>query len=463
MAHTVADPATLQRLARELSARDKWPRAELLEIQKRHLDAMLRHAASASRYYRDTIGAAVGRGAPLSDLPVLTKRALMDNWNQIVTDPRVALRDVEAHLAGERCGEPFLGEYRVFATGGTTGERAVIVYDLDAWQSTIANVLRWVQTMGARPETRLVGIGAPTPLHITNQAFAALRSGRRDAPRLSVLTPLPELVQALNDYQPEMVLTYPSFTRRLIEEQEAGRLQIYPKRVATAAEVLTNHVRERVRETWNARVLDSYGTTEAGLLGTECDAAMGIHLAEDMVVYEVVDHDGQRVPDGASGARILVTTLFNRALPLIRYEISDIATLESGPCACGRPYGRVTAIEGRREEYMTLRALGGGTIRIHAGRLRAPLVGVPGLRQFQVVPGEDHLTLRMSVRSGADVDRTRASAAHVVCAVLHEMGADVRVTSELVESINGAGTGAKEKLVASAGDIRVAGADPTPR
>ena len=55
-------------------------------------------------------------------------------------------------------------------------------------------------------------------------------------------------------------------------------MQIYPKRIATAAEVLTNDVRERVRETWNARVLDSYGTTEAGLLGIECDAATGIHL-----------------------------------------------------------------------------------------------------------------------------------------------------------------------------------------
>jgi hypothetical protein len=71
------------------------------------------------------------------------------------------------------------------------------------------------------------------------------------------------------------------------------------------------------------------------------------------------------------------------------------------------------------------------------------------LRQFQVVPGEDHLTLRMSVRNGADVDRTRASAEHVVRSALHEMGADVRVTTEFVESIKGAGTGAKEKLVAS--------------
>ena len=70
--------------------------------------------------------------------------------------------------------------------------------------------------MGAGPGTRLVGIGAPTPLHITNQAFAELRSGQRDAPRLSVLTPLPELVRALNDYQPEMVLTCTGAKEKLV-------------------------------------------------------------------------------------------------------------------------------------------------------------------------------------------------------------------------------------------------------
>ena len=51
---------------------------------------------------------------------------------------------------------------------------------------------------------------------------------------------------------------------------------------------------------------------------------------------------------------MLLTTLFNRALPLIRYEISDIVTMANGPCACGRPYARVASIDGRREDYVRL-------------------------------------------------------------------------------------------------------------
>ena len=200
---------------------------------------MLRHAASASRYYRDTIGAARRSRHPAAVWPARPHQARAHG--ELEPD-----RDRSAHGAAGHGSAPgrrpvrraFSRRYRAFATGGTTGERAVLVYDRDAWQSTIANVLRWLQTMGAGPGTRLVGIGTPTPLHITNQAFAELRSGRRDAPRLSVLAPLPELVRALNDYRARMVLTYPSFARRLIDEQEVGGLRCARRVSPGSAEVL---------------------------------------------------------------------------------------------------------------------------------------------------------------------------------------------------------------------------------
>ena len=99
---------------------------------------------------------------------------------------------------------------------------------------------------------------------------------------------------------------------------------------------------------------------------------------------------------------------------------------------------------------MVLRAHGGGRIRLHAARLRAPLAGVPGLRQYQVVPGEQQLTLRFSIRREADAEMVRAHAADVVRSALRTAGADMLVTTELVDVIERAGTGAKEKLVCSA-------------
>jgi phenylacetate-CoA ligase len=434
----------------ELTAHDAWSRDKLLEQQGRRLDAMLRRAVQASTYYRGVLGRSFDAGAPLEELPILTKSSLMEHWDRIVTDPRLRLRDAEAHLAGDSAGSLLLDEYRVCATSGTTGERAVIVYDGAGWHQFVANMLRFIAMVGASPDSRVIGVGAPTPLHLTNRAIAELRAGRTDVPRLSVITPLSEIVGALNAYKPEVVLTYPSVIRRLVEEQEAGGLRIRPQKLLSTAEVLVPAVRDMARRAWGTDTLDSYGCTEGGLLGTECEAVAGIHVAEDLLVFEAVDERGRAVSPGTPSARVLLTTLFNGVLPLIRYELSDVVTMADGPCSCGRPFARVASIVGRREEYLSLRAGGGGDVRVHAGRLRSPLAGVEGLRQFQIFPASDRLQLAVSVRDDARPEDVAAAAAATVRRALRDVGADVQVTTEVVSAIDRVGTGAKEQLVAAA-------------
>jgi len=63
----------------------------------------------------------------------------------------------------------------------------------------------------------MVGIGAPSPVHLSNRFHAETRAINADAPRLSVVTPIEEIVEALNRYQPQIIVTYPSLIRRLAE------------------------------------------------------------------------------------------------------------------------------------------------------------------------------------------------------------------------------------------------------
>jgi phenylacetate-CoA ligase len=67
-----------------------------------------------------------------------------------------------------------------------------------------------------------------------------------------------------------------------------------------------------------------------------------------------VDERGRAVPAGEPGARLLLTVLDRRTQPLVRYEISDALRERPGPCACGRPFRRVEAIEGRAEDTLVL-------------------------------------------------------------------------------------------------------------
>jgi phenylacetate-coenzyme A ligase PaaK-like adenylate-forming protein len=406
---------------------------------------------ASSAYYRETIGELVARDAPLTAIPVLTKRLLMDSFDRIVTDHRLSRALIEQHLDGNRPGDLLLGEYRTAATGGTTGERGIFVYDEAAWLSAIANIGRFQHVLGVRPTTRSVGITASSPIHLSARFQAELRAVRPGSPRLDLSMPVADVVATLNAYQPEAIVTYPSFIRVLAEEQLAGRLRITPVVVRSGAETLTAPVRELARTAWQVPVIDSYACTEVGPMGQECGHVCGIHLAEDLCVFENADEDGRPVAEGEPGARLLVTTLTNRTLPLVRYELTDMVALTAEPCGCGLPFARIRAIDGRKEEVLQFPGRHGGGISVHAGRLRSPLLRTAGVRQVQLVPLADGLEILIVVEPGHDPDATCSRAEEAVRSTLADLGAATSVRARAVGQIMRTGAGAKEKLIGVSG------------
>jgi phenylacetate-CoA ligase len=444
------DRSRLEALCARMIARDSWSRERLLAHQEERLRELVEHAVAQSPYYRQQIGCA-GRGAiDLQQIPVLTKDTLMAEFDRIVTDRRLRLIDLEEHLASEHAAKPLFGEYRVVGSGGTTGRRGVVLYDQSAWEVAVAGLLRSNATQEISAKARVLGIGAPTPLHMTNRLFAELRAGCADIPRLTLTTPLPEVVEALNGYQPEVLITYPSFIRRLAEEQSAGRLRIAPRIFCSCAETLTDSVRTLARNTWQAAVLNVYGSTETAVIGMECPWATGLHVAEDMLVVEVVDEKNRPVPAGAPGRKVLVTNLFNRALPLIRYELSDIVTVAEGPCRCGRPHLRLASIHGRREDDLSLPARSGGQLRVNAFLFGDTLLHIPAIRQYQLSSRQGELLVRVVLRETSSPEDVLQSARRAIANELERVGAVVeRLTVEAVAEIARVGTGAKEKLVSA--------------
>jgi phenylacetate-CoA ligase len=133
----------------------------------------------------------------------------MDNFDRIVTDPRLRRSELEAHLSGPEPERPYLGRYKLFTTAGTTGVRGLFVEDAGEFASWIATCLRGLASWGLGPATRLAGIGSPSPLHIS-----------------------------------------PSVAAALAEEQLQGRLRISPGLVATSSEVQTADMRRRMAAAW---------------------------------------------------------------------------------------------------------------------------------------------------------------------------------------------------------------------
>jgi putative adenylate-forming enzyme len=431
-----------------MQARERWSRERLVAYQQQQLNSLVEYAIKHSPYYRDAIGRIDTDEVRLSDLPILSRATLAAEFDQIVTDPRLRLAEAERHLAGPHADQALLGEYRVVGSGGTSGQRSIIIYNRDAWEIVLSEILYVMAVQGIDVYARVIGIGAPTPLHMTNRLFADLGGERSGAPRLAVTTPLPEIVAALNAYKPDAIITYPSLIRRLAEEQRAGRLALAAKQFCSVAETLSPAVRQLAHDVWGAVVLDDYGATEAGLVAVECPHQSGLHIPEDRIILEVVDADNRAVPAGVPGIKLLLTNLFNHTLPLIRYEISDIVSFVEGCCPCGRTHRRLAAVGGRREDVLVLPGRGGGRVEVNAFLFGEALLHVPAISQYQLVPGDGELSVKLVLRDGSESAPALEAARHVIESEFGKLGASVaKLTILAVKHIPRKGTGAKERPI----------------
>jgi len=108
-----------------------------------------------------------------------------------------------------------------------------------------------------------------------------------------------------------------------------------------------------IEKAWGSEPFNTYGVSEGGG-GVECERHEGIHLFEDLYIFEVVDAENRPVPDGTPGHKLLITNLVNRVQPFIRYEVTDLVTMETRACRCGRPFRLARSIDGRSDDLIYL-------------------------------------------------------------------------------------------------------------
>lgn len=410
----------------ELRSHDRWTRDELLVHQTRALRDLRAFAVPNSPFYAEA-----HRGlekAPLEALPVVTKQTLMERFDDLVTDRDVRLANVEAYLDHAAATDLFRGHYRVTATGGTTGRRGVFLADPEEWRTVLASYSRaydWAGVAGGlTTRLRMAVISSRNPTHQSSIVGATIASRFVPTLRLDAIQPIAEVVAALNEFRPNSLVGYASILRTLAEEQVAGRLHVTPRAVMSASEVLTPDTRERIRAAFDVPATNVYGATETAGIASECRLGH-LHRYEDLVIAEVVDEDNQPVPEGEFGAKTLVTVLFSRTQPLIRYELSDrIAAAPGMPDDL--PFSLLAGIQGREEEVLNL-----GGVSVHPNVFDGALEPLP-VAGWQVI--DEGGRVRVLLAGAADVDA--AVTADAVRFALERVGAhDVRVDVDLVDAI----------------------------
>jgi phenylacetate-coenzyme A ligase PaaK-like adenylate-forming protein len=390
--HDFADRAIMARASRE----------RLEASQQRKFRKLVRHVWRHSTYYRSLMNerSLDPTTCHVSDFPEMSKYDLIDNFDEIVTDPRLSLKVVrQFHEQNDNPTALLDDRYFVVRTSGSSSQIGYLAYTAREWIRGCSHHLRFAPGMRLRKRSAWIGCSG----HFAGVTVGL--TGRRGINRLfydcrmfDIGRPLAELVAGLNAFQPHLLSGYAAGLNVIGQEQAEGRLKLTPDRVVNSGEPLPLELRRFLEREFRAPVSNVYSATETLFMGAAGNAGEGMSLYEDDLIFEIFD------------SHICVTNLFNKTTPLIRYRLNDTLVLEdSGPDAKG-PFRRIKEIVGRSERLLLFRNNHGQHEFVHPVHIL--VLDVPNVPFFQLrLLGEHEFLFRVQLRSGlSETERQEALA-----------------------------------------------------
>ena len=320
-------------------------KAEITALQNRLLAEHIRYCRANSPFYRRTLAAFPDRDYDfdsLQELPVTTKRDLAEHNDDFFALPMRNIADI--------C-----------FTSGTTGKPCRIVYSPGDLDRLAYNDACGYVAAGMTPDDKVLLTCTIDRCFIAGLAYyqgvvklgaAGIRNG---------LNTIPSHAEIVRELKPEAMVGVPSFLAKLgqylvdneIDHRCIKRLVCIGEPIRTRKMELTPLGR-KLDSFWPGAVHSTYASSEIVTSFTECSALCGGHPPADLAVVEILDDEGNRVPDGEVG-EVTVTPLQVSGMPLVRFRTGDISFIIPGPCPCGRGTLRLGPILGRKAQMLKVR------------------------------------------------------------------------------------------------------------
>lgn len=318
--------------------KDQWKDPQQLkEIQFRKLKAILKHAYNYVPYYRKLFSAAKIKPDDIKNPEDLRKI------------PTTSKRDVQKYFTTMVAKGMDASKLLTSVTSGSTGIPLKILHDYSFLRGIAAVYKYNLFERGVRLSDNFVAVWG--------RGSGSIQWGKKyvrlwgEISRTVVpLLPPAKLVNVLRFIKPDVLDTFPSVLHTLANYGVSG---IHPRIIFTGGEMVTQGCREIVRKTFGLEPFETYGSVEFGDLAFECNEHLGLHIITDSVFIEFVDENGEYVSLGEQG-EIIVTGLWNYAMPLIRYKIGDLGLPTDEKCSCGRSWPIIRSIQGRNNDFLIL-------------------------------------------------------------------------------------------------------------
>lgn len=271
------------------------------------------------------------------------------------------------------------------ASSGSTSIEAEFLFDRSRVRGRYAARMRYLRAHGWSPLRRTI-------FHQVNHPPDSDWVQHRFLPGfMAISNDLGAQVDRIVKFDPRYLYMFPSNLEGMLELLEnTGRKLPSLRLVFTVAETVDDALRARARHTLGVEIADNYGTTE-GFIAWQCPEGR-YHINAEHVLVELVDEDGRPVSPGEMG-RVVITTLENFLMPLVRYDLTDYALAAEGTCRCGRTLPLMGRVLGRKR----------GLFRTADGRAYFPYVLIDALR---LTPGANIRQYQL-VQLQAEVFRVR--------------------------------------------------------
>ena len=352
---------------------EEMPLVDLRKTQYKLLKSLVCRLYSFSSFYHDRMKEQhvhpddIRELSDIRKLPFMFKRDLRDNYpNRIFTASQEEL-------------------VRYHVSSGTTGKPTVVGYtqrDLDVWTTSLARALTSVGL--GRGDVIQVSYGYGLFTGGLGMHYGAERIGATVLPTSVGNTE--RQLELMQDLDVTAIACTPSYLLHIGEVAEKMGINIKKDtrlRVGIlGAEPWTENMRTRIENWLGIKAYDIYGTSElSGPMFTECSEQKGFHIWSDIAYAEVVDpKTGEPLEAGDKG-ELTITMLQKEALPMIRYRIGDISSIDEDVCPCGRTSPLIKRIQGRVDDMLIIRG-----INVFPSQVEYTLMSIPEVgAHFQIV------------------------------------------------------------------------------
>jgi phenylacetate-CoA ligase len=352
---------------------EEMPKEDLQRMQYKLLKSLVYRLYSFSPFYHDRMKEQkvhpddIKELADVRKLPFMFKRDLRDGYpDKIFTASQEEL-------------------VRYHVSSGTTGKPTVVGYtqnDIDLWTTSLARALTSAGL--GRGDVMQVSYGYGLFTGGLGLHYGAERIGATVLPTSVGNTE--RQIELMQDLGTTAIACTPSYLLHMGEVAEKMGVSIKKdtklRTGILGAEPWTEGMRNRIQDWLGIRAYDIFGTSElSGPMFTECTEQNGFHVWSDIALTEIIDPKTEEPLEPGEKGELTVTMLKKEALPMIRYRIGDITSMDDSPCACGRTHPRVKRITGRVDDMLIIRGINVFPSQVEYALMEIPEVG----QHFQIV------------------------------------------------------------------------------